>query len=59
MSDALKAQAGSLRAGLDKIDDEIKTREDELERIKGDRLAMAKELGSVERFLDAEGVALP
>jgi len=59
MSDSLKAQAMSLKSGIEKLDAEIEKAEGALGVIRADRLHMAVELGAVERFLKAEGIGLP
>jgi hypothetical protein len=59
MSDHLKAQARSLKDGLEQLDSVIADLEGKLEVARADRLNMAKELGAIERFADAEGFALP
>jgi hypothetical protein len=59
MHDNLLAQARGLRTGIEKLDNEITTLRQDLERIEADRLAMARELGSVERCLDGEGIPVP
>jgi adenylylsulfate kinase-like enzyme len=59
MSDDLKAQASSLKAGVEQADATIERLRGELGVVEADRLDMARRLGAVERFLESEGVALP
>jgi len=59
MSDNLKAQAMSLKSGIEHLNAEAKKLEDTLGVIRHDRTTMAVELGTIERFLEAEGINLP
>jgi hypothetical protein len=57
--DDLKAQASSLLVGLEQLDAEIASLEGTLQVMRDDRADMARRLGAVERFFEAEGVELP
>jgi len=59
MSDTLKAQAQGLKSGIEHLDAEAKKLEDALGLVRHDRTTMAVELGTIERFLEAEGINLP
>jgi len=54
----LSAQALSLRSGVEALDAIIEKLRGDLTVAEADRLGMAQRLGSVERFLDGEGVPL-
>jgi len=59
MSDTIKAQALAQRAGIQVLVAEKERLEGQLTVVKDDLANMRRELGALERFMEAEGITFP